>query len=161
RGGPLTVTDVNLALGRLLPQYFPFPLDRGAVQQRLQALCEQIAQSPLGKTYTPEELAQGFVDIANANMVRAIRRISVARGYDPADDVLATFGGAGAQDACAIARSLGIRQVLIHRFAGILSAYGIGLADVRRFSERSVLKPCSDETLRELETEFADMEQQT
>ena len=161
RGGPLTVTDVNLYLGKILPARFPFPLDRAAVEHRLGELCKRIADSPLGKQYTPTELAQGYVDIANANMVRAIRRISVAKGYDPADYTLVTFGGAGAQHACAMAESLGIRSILVHPFAGILSAYGIGQADVRRFGERAVLQAYSEETLAELEHVFSELEQET
>jgi 5-oxoprolinase (ATP-hydrolysing) len=161
RGGPLTVTDVNLYLGKILPARFPFPLDRTAVEHRLGELCTQIAASPLGKHYTPTELAQGYVDIANANMVRAIRRISVAKGYNPADYTLVTFGGAGAQHACAMAESLGIRRILIHPFAGILSAYGIGQADVRRFGERAVLRPYSAETLSQLESVFSELERET
>lgn len=139
RGGPLTVTDINVFLGRVLPQHFPFPLDVSAVESRLRQLCDEIAKSPLGTKYEPVELAEGFRRIANANMVRALRRISVAKGYDPAEFALVSFGGAGSQHACAMARELGIKDVLIHPFAGILSAYGIGLADVRRFSERSIL----------------------
>jgi 5-oxoprolinase (ATP-hydrolysing) len=158
RGGPLTVTDLNLFLGKILPSRFPFPLDQHAVENRLQSLCDHIAESPLGKRYTPRELAEGFLQIANANMVRAIRNISVAKGYDPAEYVLVTFGGAGAQHACAMARLLGIHEILIHPFAGILSAYGIGLADVRRFGERAVLKPYSSETLNELESSFGELE---
>ena len=126
--------------------------------ERLAALCEEIARSPMGKRYTPQELAEGFVSIANANMVRAIRKISVAKGYDPADYALVTFGGAGGQHACALARELGIDSILLHPFAGILSAYGIGLADVRRFKEQAVLKPCSPQTLEELEPIFAGIE---
>lgn len=150
RGGPLTVTDVNLFLGKLLPSRFPFPLDRGAVEDRLTKLCEEIAQSPMGKRYSPQELAEGFVSIANANMVRAIRKISVAKGYDPADYVLVTFGGAGGQHACAIAHELGIDTILLHPHAGILSAYGIGQADVRRFKEQAALKPLTPENLKAL-----------
>ncbi len=155
RGGPLTVTDVNLYLGRILPERFAFPLNTAAVEQRLNDMCRVIASSPLGRRYTPAELAEGFVQIANANMVRAIRNISVAKGYDPADYVLVTFGGAGGQHACAVANSLGIRKVLLHPYAGILSAYGIGIADVRRFGERAVLKPYDAATLKELEGVFA------
>ena len=158
RGGPLTVTDLNVHLGRILPDRFPFPLDTDAVTSRLEALCTRIAESPMGRRYTPTELAEGFLQIAIANMVRAIRNISVARGYDPADYVLVTFGGAGAQHACSIARELGIRDVLVHPYAGILSAYGMGLADVRRFAERSVLQPYDDQTLDNLETIFAELE---
>lgn len=153
-GGPLTVTDVNLALGRIIPARFPLPLDRAAVDARLDALCRQLAQAPSAARYTPLELAQGFVDIANANMVRAIRRISVAKGYDPADYVLVTFGGAGAQHACALARLLGMRRILVHPYAGVLSALGMGLADVRRYAEFSVLRPLSAETLASLEGQF-------
>lgn len=159
RGGPLTVTDVNLYLGRIPEQEFPFPLHRVAVEQRLKALCEEIARSPSGRQYDPAELAAGFVEIANANMVRAIRRISVARGYDPADYVLVTFGGAGGQHACAIARTLGIRQILIHPYAGILSAYGIGLADIHRHRECSILKRLSDVALSGLEQTFSELEE--
>ncbi len=160
RGGPLTVTDVNLFLGKILPGRFPFPLNPEVVALRLEELCEEIAHSPMGKRYTALELAEGFVNIANANMVRAIRKISVAKGYDPADYVLVTFGGAGGQHACAMARELGIPTILLHPYAGILSAYGIGLADVRRFKEQAVLKPCTASTLEELEPLFQSLEAQ-
>ena len=158
RGGPLSVTDVNLYLGRIVSSRFPFPLDRDAVESKLKALCDEIADSPLGRRYTPIELADGFLQIANANMTRAIRRISVAKGYDPADYALVTFGGAGAQHVCAIAEAIGIKTVLVHPFAGILSAYGIGLADVRRFGQQSVLKPYSLETLQKIEPLFEELE---
>ncbi|MFO1095217.1 MAG: hydantoinase B/oxoprolinase family protein [Planctomycetaceae bacterium] len=158
RGGPLTVTDVNLALGRILPERFPFPLDRAAVQRRLADVCAQIAGGSDGMHYTPQSLAQGFVDIANANMARAIRRISVARGYDPADYILVCFGGAGAQHACALARLLGLRRILVHPYAGILSALGMGLADVRRHAEFSVLMPLNSTTLSLLEPRFREAE---
>lgn len=159
RGGPLTVTDLNLYLGKIIPSRFPFALDRSAVEQRLTELCQEIEASPMGKTYTPLELAEGFLQIANANMVRAIRNISVARGYDPADYVLVSFGGAGSQHACAIARSLGIHEVLIHPWSGILSAFGIGQADVRRFGQQSVLQPWTDELQQELQNRFAELDQ--
>ncbi|MFK7778559.1 MAG: hydantoinase B/oxoprolinase family protein [Gimesia sp.] len=159
RGGPLTVTDLNLYLGKIIPSRFPFALDRTAVEHRLTQLCQQIATSPMGKTYTPLELAEGFLQIANANMVHAIRNISVARGYDPADYVLVSFGGAGSQHACAIARALGIREILIHPYSGILSAFGIGQADVRRFGQQSVLKPWSAELKQELHSRFEQIDQ--
>lgn len=152
RGGPLTVTDLNLWLGRIVPSRFPFPLDRAAVERRLSELSQVVASSA-------DQLADGLCRIANANMVRAIRRISVARGYDPAEYILVCFGGAGAQHACEMAKSLGMNRVLIHPLASLLSAYGIGLADVRRFGERSVLKPYSAEQLAELETLFDELEQ--
>ena len=161
RGGPLTVTDVNLFLGRILPQHFPFALDVVSVEAKLKSLCEEIAASPLGKDYTPVELAEGFREIANASMVRAIRRISVAKGYDPADYALVSFGGAGAQHACALARELGMNRVLVHPLAGILSAFGIGHADVRRFAEHSVLRPFSVDVLAELEETIVDLEERT
>ncbi|HUG11008.1 MAG TPA: hydantoinase/oxoprolinase family protein, partial [Opitutaceae bacterium] len=113
RGGPLTVTDVNLYLGRILSSRFPFPLDSRIVERKLLALCNRIARAPGGARFTPAELAEGFLKIANANMARAIRNVSVAKGYDPKDHVLVSFGGAGAQHACAIARSLGIPKVLV------------------------------------------------
>src|SRR5439155_21078805 len=159
RGGPLTVTDLNLWLGRIVPARFPFPLDRDAVERRLAELQDRMQASgthqirnatdrtdKTDKSYRSDKsfasyasqptsasdaLAEGLCQIANANMVRAIRKISVARGYDPADYVLVCFGGAGAQHACAMAKSLGMRRILIHPLASLLSAYGIGLADVR------------------------------
>ena len=157
RGGPLTVTDVNLLLGKIRPEHFPFPLDREAVTDRILSLCDRIVSAG-GPSYSPRELAEGFVRVANANMVRPIRNISVARGYDPREYALVTFGGAGAQHACAIARELGMRHVLSHPWAGLLSAYGIGLSDVRRFREQAVLKPCAAETLSHLESLFDRME---
>ncbi|HCO25569.1 MAG TPA: hydantoinase [Gimesia maris] len=159
RGGPLTVTDLNLYLGKIIPGRFPFVLDRHAVEQRLTQLCTEIAASPMGKTYTPLELAEGFLQIANANMVRAIRNISVARGYDPADYALVSFGGAGSQHACAIARSLGIHEVLIHPYSGILSAFGIGQADVRRFGQQSVLQTWSADLKQDLQQRFRELDQ--
>ncbi|MBI5757481.1 MAG: hydantoinase B/oxoprolinase family protein, partial [Planctomycetales bacterium] len=160
RGGPLTITDVNLFLGKIPPERFPFPLLSDPVDAHLQRLCDQIARSPTGHKFTPHALAEGFVRVANANMVRPIRSISVAKGYDPRDYILVTFGGAGAQHACAIARELGIRHVLSHPFAGLLSAYGIGLADVRRFAEQAVLKPYSPQAVADLEPLFTRLEQQ-
>ena len=160
RGGPLTVTDLNVFLGRIIPDQFPFPLDVAAIDQRLRGLCDEVAASPLGKRYSPSELAEGLLQIANANMVRAIRRVSVAKGYDPADYTLVSFGGAGALHACAMARELGIKSVLIHPFAGILSAYGIGLADVRRFRERSVLRTFDASDSGQLNSIFEELEQQ-
>src|SRR5690606_37265442 len=106
RGGPLTVTDANLYLGRILGDRFPFPLDASAVERRLTELAEAVAASPMGCELSPNELAEGFIEIANANMVRAIRKVSVARGFDPADYALVAFGGAGGQHACAVARAL-------------------------------------------------------
>lgn len=158
RGGPLTITDVNFHLGKIIASRFPFALDPSAVEQRLAELCERVAASPLGRRYSPIELAQGFVEIANTTMARAIRKISVARGYDPAEYTLVTFGGAGAQHACALARSLGMSHVLSHPHAGVLSAYGIGIADVRRLKEQSVLKPLTEDSLSTVEELFLELE---
>lgn len=147
RGGPLAVTDVNFYLGKIPPERFPFPLDRAAVQRRLDALRENIATAT-GKEYSREELCDGFLRVANANMVQPIRSISVAKGYDPAEYVLVAFGGAAAQHACAVARELGMKHVLNHPDAGILSAYGMGSADVVRHRARGVYQPYSPETLK-------------
>ena len=141
KNGYLAVTDANLVLGRLQPDYFPKvfgetldqPLDQGAAREELKQLTRTINRAyghSLEKDLTVEEVALGFIRVANETMVRSIREISVMRGYDVEEHVLACFGGAGGQHACAIARELGIKRILIHRHAGILSAYGMGLADV-------------------------------
>lgn len=161
RGGPLTVTDVNLYLGRILTERFPFPLDRKAVERRLETLCDEIERSPLGRRYTPAELAEGFRTIAIEAMARAIRTVSVSKGFDPAEYVLVTFGGAGGQHACELADVLGMETVLAHPHAGILSAYGIGVADVRRFAERSVLKRVEEQLARDLGPIFGELVSQT
>lgn len=158
RGGPLTVTDMNFFLGKILPERFPFPLQREIVETKLKALCVRISESTSSMVYTPVQLAQGFLDIANASMVRPIRNISVAKGYDPREYVLVTFGGAGAQHACAVARELGIRQVLSHPWSGILSAFGMGQADVRRHQAKSVLRLYRDGILEDLEPIFRELE---
>ncbi len=157
RGGPLCVTDVNLYLGRILPDRFAFPLDREAVKARLGELVARIAAAT-DRTYRPEELAAGFVAIANANMAAPIKKVSVARGYDVRDYVLVSFGGAGAQHACAIARELGIRRILQHPYAGVLSAFGIGMADVKKFAARDVCRPYGDAEIRAMEPLFAGLE---
>lgn len=149
KGGPLTVTDLNVCLGRILPEEFPFPLDLAALNTKLNELRERV-NAAHGTGYSTTELAEGLLQIANANMVRAIRRVSVARGFHPADHVLVSFGGAGAQHACAVADALGIQQVLIHPFAGILSAWGIGQATPRSRRARSVLAPLTGAQLAEI-----------
>jgi 5-oxoprolinase (ATP-hydrolysing) len=154
RGGPMTVTDANLALGRILPDRFPFPLDRRAVDARLAEAAERVARET-GRRRTAAELAEGWIRIANANMAAPIRRISVERGIDPRDHALVSFGSAGAQHACAVARLLGVRTVLVHPLAGVLSAFGVGVADIRRFAERSIQAtlpdPGLDRVFEELE----------
>ncbi len=123
----LTLTDVNLALGRLAPDRFPFALDRERVRGALEAMVGELREAGFGRE--PDELAAGFFEIANASMAQAIAEVSVARGADPREHVLVGFGGAGGQHVCALARRLGIREVLLHPYAGLLSAWGIGLAE--------------------------------
>jgi 5-oxoprolinase (ATP-hydrolysing) len=131
----LALTDVNLALGRVVEDRFPFPLARARVDEALAALCAEVAAGG-GRAYSPSELAAGFFAIANASMAEAIRQVSVARGRDVRDYALVVFGGAGGQHACPIARQLGIRTLIFDRFAGVLSAYGMGLAEVSWHGER-------------------------
>jgi 5-oxoprolinase (ATP-hydrolysing) len=141
RGGPLTVTDANVMLGRIQAGHFPRvfgpggdqPLDAQAVRDRFAALAAEI-----GDGRGPEEVAAGFLEIAVANMANAIKKISVQRGYDVTEYVLATFGGAGGQHACAVADALGMTRILIHPYAGVLSAYGMGLADVTAMRETAL-----------------------
>ena len=123
----LALTDVNLFLGRIQPDHFPFPLVLEPVAAALQEVERELAEADLSMTC--EEIAAGFVEVANASMAQAIQEVSVARGVDPRDHVLVGFGGAGGQHVCAIARSLGIPTILLHPFAGLLSAYGIGIAE--------------------------------
>jgi 5-oxoprolinase (ATP-hydrolysing) len=139
-GGPLTLTDVNLLLGRLDPERFEIPIDPAAAERALEALRRKVAE---GEGEVPESapLLEGLLDIADERMADAIRRISLARGYDPADSALVAFGGAGAQHACAVAARLGIRRVLVPEDAGLLSAAGLAAAVVERFAERQVLLP--------------------
>ncbi|MDE0877849.1 MAG: hydantoinase B/oxoprolinase family protein [Sphingomonas bacterium] len=145
RGGPLTVTDCNLILGKLHPDAFPSvfgadgdePLDRDAADQRMAELLAAIARET-GKDMSPEDAATGFVSIAVAGMANAIRTVSVARGYDVTRFALACFGGAGGQHACLVADALGIKHIVVHPLSGVLSAYGMGLADRREVREASL-----------------------
>ena len=146
RGGPLTVTDCNLALGRIDPDHFPHvfgpggnaPLDRAAALVRLGAVAKACALEP-------EAIARGFLRIAVDNMANAIRKISIQRGHDVTRYTLACFGGAGGQHACAVADALGIDRILVHPLAGVLSAHGIGLAPVKAIRERSWLRPLGED----------------
>ena len=151
RGGPLAVTDLNFFLGKILPDRFPFPLDRAAAEQRLAALANEV-QAACGMRYTLVELAEGLLRIANANMVQAIRAVSIAKGCDPRDYVLVPFGGAAGQHACAVAAELDITQILHHPDAGLLSAYGIGLADHARHRALTVNQPYSVDAFRDLDS---------
>jgi 5-oxoprolinase (ATP-hydrolysing) len=153
REGPLTVTDANVMLGRVQPAYFPHvfgpggdqALDAGIVRERFAALASQT-----GDGRQPEEVAAGFLEIAVANMANAIKKISVQRGYDVTEYALVTFGGAGGQHACAVADALGMTRILIHPLAGVLSAYGIGLADVTAMRESALEAPLGSEVLPDL-----------
>ena len=165
RGGPLTVTDANVMLGRVQPGYFPRvfgpggdePLDAGLVAGRFDALARRIAEQA-GDQRSGAEVAAGFLGIAVANMANAIKKISVQRGYDVTRYVLATFGGAGGQHACAVADALGITEVLIHPLAGVLSAYGMGLADVTLMREAAVEEELDEGLIGRLEQAAADLE---
>jgi 5-oxoprolinase (ATP-hydrolysing) len=165
RGGPLTVTDCNVMVGKLDPDLFPkvfgpdgdAPLDAGVVRAKFAALAEEIAQAT-GIRRSPEEVADGFLAIAVANMANAIKHISVERGYDVTEYTLCCFGGAGGQHACAVADALGMTRVFIHPLAGVLSAYGMGLADVRTMKQSAVEQRLSAEALAALEARFAALE---
>ncbi|KAI3931322.1 hypothetical protein MKX01_040239 [Papaver californicum] len=143
KGGELAVTDANLILGTVIPDYFPSifgpnedqPLDVEATRQEFVKLSQKInsyrkSQDPSAKDMTVEQIALGFINVANETMCRPIRQLTEMKGHETRNHALACFGGAGPQHACAIARSLGMAEVFIHRFCGILSAYGMGLADV-------------------------------
>jgi 5-oxoprolinase (ATP-hydrolysing) len=136
-GGPLTITDVNLLLGRLDPGRFEIPLDEAAAERVLATLLASMGERAAGR----EEVLAGLLEIADERMAEAIRGISVRRGYDPADHALVAFGGAGAQHACAVAELLGIPAALVPADAGLLSALGMGSAVVERFAHRQVLEP--------------------
>ena len=145
RGGPLTVTDANVMLGRIQPAHFPAvfgpdadqPLDVDVVREKFSRLADEVSRAG-GQNLSAESLAQGFIDIAVANMANAIKKISVQRGYDITRYTLTTFGGAGGQHACRVADALAMPRVLIHPLAGVLSAYGMGLAETTAMRERSI-----------------------
>jgi len=145
RGGPLTVTDCNVFLGRIQPQFFPSifgptfdqSLDHAVVVERLDQICSEILVAT-GQRMSAQHVAEGFLTIANLSMAEAIKKISIQRGYDPADYALVAFGGAGGQHACAVAEAVGVRTIVLHPLAGVMSAWGIGLADVRAIVERSL-----------------------
>lgn len=145
RGGPLALTDANVMLGRIQPDFFPAvfgpegnePLDAEIVKQRFAELAERI-RAETGDTRSPEEVAEGFRRIAVENMANAIKKISIQRGYDVTKYTLNCFGGAGGQHACDIADTLGMTRIFLHPHAGVLSAYGMGLADLRVIKEQAV-----------------------
>ncbi len=153
RGGPLTVTDANVMIGKLRPEFFPAifgkdqnqTLDADAVKAKFAALAAEI-----GDGKTPEQVAEGFVTIAVENMANAIKKISVQRGYDVTRYLLNCFGGAGGQHACLVADALGMQSVLIHPYSGLLSAYGIGQARLFASRQQALIKPLTEASRAEL-----------
>ncbi len=145
RGGPLTVTDCNVMVGKIDPALFPavfgaggdLPLDADIVRARFEALAQTVSRAA-NRPHSPQQVAEGFLKIAVDNMAHAIKHISVERGYDVTEYTLCCFGGAGGQHACAVADALGMTRVFIHPLAGVLSAYGMGLADVRALRQHAV-----------------------
>ncbi len=152
RGGPLTVTDCNVMLGKLNPDHFPAvfgpggdePLDLDAVRATFLTLAEDVSQETGEAPRTPEDLAEGFLKIAVDNMANAIKKISVQRGHDVTGYTLQCFGGAGGQHACLVADALGMKRVFIHPYAGVLSAYGMGLAEIRALREVQMDAPLTN-----------------
>jgi 5-oxoprolinase (ATP-hydrolysing) len=156
-GGPLTLTDVNLLLGRLDPAGFEIPLDAAAAQRAFATVAAQVDAA--GAPARREALLAGWLEIANERMAEAIRQVSVRRGYDPAEYALLAFGGAGGQHACAVARLLGVPAVVVPLDAGLLSAAGLGEARLERFAVRQILRPLS-EVEAELPRRVAELERQ-
>ena len=164
RGGPLTVTDCNVMLGNLQPDYFPRlfgphgsePLDVEAVRQQFAALATTIGRAA-GHPRAPEEVAAGFLQIAVDNMANAIKKVSVARGYDVTQYTLQCFGGAAGQHACLIADAVGMTRIFIHPHAGVLSAYGLGLADVTTIVSRTIERPLNAAARAVVDAAFADL----
>nr|VFK23132.1 MAG: 5-oxoprolinase (ATP-hydrolysing) [Candidatus Kentron sp. MB]VFK28308.1 MAG: 5-oxoprolinase (ATP-hydrolysing) [Candidatus Kentron sp. MB]VFK74199.1 MAG: 5-oxoprolinase (ATP-hydrolysing) [Candidatus Kentron sp. MB] len=168
RGGPLTVTDCNVMVGKLVPRFFPavfgpagdLPIDPVVVRERFAALAREIDNASPETAPAPvsdarlREIAAGFLDIAVQNMANAIKKISIQRGYDVTEYILCAFGAAGGQHACAVADALGMERVLIHAHAGVLSAYGMGLADIRALRERSIEAPLTEALIPRLDDGF-------
>jgi 5-oxoprolinase (ATP-hydrolysing) len=166
RGGPLAVTDANVMVGKIQPRYFPKvfgpradePLSDDVVAAKFQALAARIAvarktsqpDAPAGPALTPEACAEGFIQIAVQQMANAIKKISVARGYDVTRYTLQCFGGAGGQHACMVADALGMSRVFVHPLAGVLSAYGMGLADQNAIREQAIELPLEPQALPEV-----------
>ncbi len=158
RGGPLTVTDANVMLGKLRPEFFPAifgdsqdqPLDTDTVRTAFAKLA-----ADLGQTKTPEEIAEGFITVAVENMANAIKKISVQRGYDVTRYLLNCFGGAGGQHACLVADALGMETVLIHPMSGLLSAYGIGMSSLFASRQQAVVAPLHAASTPKIQTEIA------
>ena len=158
RGGPLTVTDANFLLGRIIPETFPGKLDLDIVKKKFASLTDLVNREKDGdETFTPETLALGFLSVANATMTRPIRTLSEGRGYGAASHNLGCFGGAGGQHAVFIARDLGIKRAIIPCYSSILSAYGMALADVVIENQEPVALTFSPDALSELNSRLASL----
>ena len=165
-GGPLTVTDCNVMLGKLQPDFFPKlfgseangALDKKTCETKFAVLAEEIA-SKTGNDRRPEQVAEGFLSIAVQNMANAVKKISVQRGYDVTEYTLCCFGGAGGQHACLVADALAMKSILIHPFAGALSAYGMGLADTVVGRQQAIERVLNDECLSDLRELFDQLQQ--
>ena len=168
RGGPLTVTDCNVMTGKISARWFPrvfgpdgdLPLDDEVVRRRFSDMASAV-EAATGIARKPEEIADGFLKIAVENMANAIKQISVQRGYDVTQYTLACFGGAGGQHACLVADALGMKRVFIHPLAGVLSAYGMGLADVRALRQQAVEKRLDGQALAECDCLYEPLETAT
>ena len=149
RGGPLTVTDCNVMVGKIQPEFFPKvfgkaaneALDDEVVREKFAVLAMEVEEAT-GRALSPEQLADGYLDIAVGNMAEAIKRISIQRGHDVTQYTLSVFGGAGGQHACRVADALGMTRIFVHPLAGLLSAYGMGLADQTAMREQSIDGGC-------------------
>ncbi len=161
RGGPLTVTDANVMVGKLSAEFFPplfgaganEPLDEDAVRSAFGELAKEIGRSP-------EDVADGFIRVAVENMANAIKRISVAKGYDARDYALNCFGGAGGQHACLVADALGISTIFLHPFSGLLSAYGMKQARLRGLRQSSVGREFVPDVMAELAKRAGELAQE-
>ena len=158
KGGPLTVTDANFLLGRIIPDFFPRKLDLDVVKEKFAALTDLVnLEKDSGEPFTPETLALGFLSIANATMTRPIRTLSEGRGYGSEHHNLGSFGGAGGQHAVFIARDLGIKRVIVPCYSSILSAYGMALADVVVENQEPAAITFSNEVLDEIQTRLTSL----
>ncbi len=165
QGGPLTVTDCNVLLGRIQPAFFPqvfgssgqLPLDAAVVRQKFEELADRI-QLAIGSSRSAEQVAQGFRSIAIEKMAGAIKKISIQRGYDITKYTLCSFGGAGGQHACAIAAALGINQIFLHPYAGVLSAYGMGLANQTVMQELAIEETLTAALVTKLQEQLQELQ---
>ena len=161
RGGPLAVTDINVCLGKIHPDYFPKifgveqnqPLDKEAAYAAFDDIAKQI-----GDGRSAEDVAEGFLSIAIEHMAQAVKKISISRGYDVKDYVLTCFGGAGGQHACLVADRLGIKKVFLHQFSGVLSAYGMGLADIRSQRQMAYERLLTRDVIPELDASLSELQ---